>query len=178
MTLVRQRPRSDPQPEVGCSNGPVRGLALSPTADVLLSDRATGTIPPLGHHRPPKRRRPPRVPPGGLSHASRAKIRLGKALHVLEPAIDAHRSARARIPAAWERMAARSLHCLEQLGFGLGSQGQGQHGVASSWTAKGGRPFICSWRSGAGQETKRILSTNQSFELVASAWKARSRGRQ
>ena len=97
---------------------PFVARALSPTADVLLSDRAMGAIPPLGHPRPPKRRRPPRVSPGGLPRALRAKIRLGKALHV-EPAIDAHRSARARIAAAWGRMAARSLDCLEQLGFGI-----------------------------------------------------------
>ncbi len=124
-----------------------------------------GAIPPLGHPRPPKRRRPPRVSPGGLPRALRAKIRLGKALHVLEPAIDAHRSARARIAAAWGRMAARSLDCLEQLGFGLGSQGQGQHGWSSRWTAKSGRRFICSWRSCGGQETKRSFSTNQLYEL-------------
>ena len=77
----------------------------------------------------PKRRRPPRVTPGGLPHASCAKRdRLGATLLILGPAaIAGARKHRDAEPAAWQRMAARRRCCFEQRAFGLPS-GDGQHG--------------------------------------------------
>jgi hypothetical protein len=104
-------------------------LAPALTADALVPDRVTGAIPSHGHSRTPKTTKAASGLPGRpFARSSRVKLRLGKASHVLEPAIDAHRIGGALMPATRKRMAARRPGRDWQLGSGLRSQFQGQHG--------------------------------------------------
>lgn len=142
--------------------GPIRGLAPCPYRLRPLTRPYGGGHPASRPLPTPKTTKAASGLPGRpFARLSRAKIRLGRASHVLEPAIDARHFGRTRIPAPWKRMDARAPRCLEQLGFGLGSQCQGQHGGSSSWTAKGGRAFMSSLRFDEGQETKRIDGNTQ-----------------
>jgi len=69
MTLPRQRLLETRTPKGALEWVLLVGLRPAPAAYVFVPDRAAGAIPPSGHYRSPKRRRPPRVAPGGLSHA-------------------------------------------------------------------------------------------------------------
>jgi hypothetical protein len=120
----------------------------------------------------PKRRRPPRVAPGGLRHAEKhAEIRLEQGLHVRGLAIEAmgNRDCPRFEPAggpgsaitpSWERGDARHPCCFEQLSGRLPSQQAGQHGDPS--TAKRSRAFIRSSEGSVGQVTNTILYPIQS----------------
>jgi hypothetical protein len=66
------------------------GLRPTPATYVLVPDRAPGAIPLLGLYRDPETTKAASGCPGRpFARVLRVKIRLGKALRILEPAIDA-----------------------------------------------------------------------------------------